>query len=283
MEFDVTTQSFYYPGINIRYYKKDLIQEIEEYSDKCNTLEECKGWRSRMMELKEQYPDAILFPSDLLHHILNISDVGVYGYADSILRGHFDFPKISGYEEIWLNYVFLLCEKHYDKVRTIFEIPCDRMISRFTDAYVVNDVTLEKFQFYFVKLVMLGFPITQKDKFHLIVTLFKTLSPLKWLGNDIAKCVFSYMVISYIIQLVFQNGYEPYVELSDENSVRHSYFSCEHEIKDKDCMCNGCTGIKSVFIVYNSYLRNVTLFDLMKTRLQINMPAIKFMEYTSSS
>jgi hypothetical protein len=272
MEFDVTTQSFYYPGINIRYYKKDLVREIDEYADKCNTLEEFEGWRTSMTELKRHYPTSILFPSDLLQSILNVSDVDVYGYADSLLRDYFDFPKVKGYEEIWLNYVFLLCEKHYDKVMAVFEIPCERMISRFTDVYVVNDDTLEKFQFYFVKLVMLGFPITQKDKFHFVVMLFKTLDPLKWLGKDLEKCVFSYAVLCYIILLVFQNGYEPYIELSNESSYRSSYFSCEREIQNDDCVCTGCTSLKIVFKVYNSYLRSVTLFDLMKTRLQINMP-----------
>jgi hypothetical protein len=257
MEFDERTQSFIHPTIPLKFYKKDVLQEIEDY----------------LLLI----PDPIKF-RHLLDTVLNLPHNNVSDLTKSVLiNSYVIFPCIRNYEEISLNFIFLLYEKYKDAVKAEFEhLEPDVFTMLFLGMYNCDDYTiimlLAKFKLFIAKCAMLGFSLNADvDKITRLITDMKNSSwSLESFSLVYSKRInVKFDITLHLILLFFLNGYNPYNDFPPEDVSPKGYV-CVEKISEGNLTCDGdCIGCRqkeSVLVAYELFLMNTTLVDLIKAR-----------------
>ena len=249
MEFDERTQSFTHPTISLSFYKKDLLQEIENYL--------------------QLIPDPIKF-RHLLNDVTSTSSLLTASeYTLSVLiNSRVIFPCIANYEEIRFNFIFLLCEKYKQEVEAeLANVIPDVLTTLFLSMYNFDDYTvpelLAKFKLFIAKCVMLGFHFNSHlDRMLYLITDVKNSA---W-SLDSESLVYDkkinvkFEITLHLILLYFQNGYDPYIDFPKK------YVCTEGNLVCLQGNCFRCKLVESIFVTYDFFLKSVTLLDLLRAR-----------------
>ena len=256
MEFNESTQSFTHPTIPLTIFKRDLLQDIEN----CMIKNAC----------------GTSYPKELLKIVDCVTSAGVAGLFSFIFHNQRkDLTKIQNYEEIKLNYIFLLAEKYTCEVRNaankLFPLSLIELFLQLYDVglYTIPDL-FEKYKVYIAKWIMIGVNIqlSADELFDILLVIESCVNSPSIHGSSKVACL-KLLLTTHTSFLIFQNGYSPNDTFGIGKQIPEIYI-CQEIVTDGRQKCRGyCYSCKCVFYfyqVYRAFIKCATLFDLLKIK-----------------
>jgi len=236
------------------------VKELEEFERQLSDRNEPNCWN---------------LVEDCVSKFTNSSFVNYKHLVITIVCGCFCLKE---FEEISLNYIFLLTGKYKTEIHRIFS---NFSLTTITDMFLSlyqselhnysNEELFEKFKLYVIKCVMLGTSLAAdaSKTFEVILEAYNSVH--LWSRNHDRRSLLRNRFLIYVALLIFRNGYNPHDDFDSLDTTPEEYrcYKIASSNGEFDCTLGSCRCrfVKLIFICYDSFIKDSTLFDLLSARL----------------